>query len=429
MHQLRLNKDEHLHKAFRHFDRDQSGFISRRELQSALEYQGGISVDVESILRDIDSDRDGRINYEEFCNCLRVREADANTSLGQLINPAYRSRQLERVLNSSLCRPGVHVNNDGSPPEQKVLEKSSSASLTSSNSRCSRKTEPGNARVHFKEAPDVFKPSATLPASRSIKARAQTDFNGTGRRSYRQLQLQQSRRGDGLFNVLLQSSRALTGTASSSGLSDSRRRSRAGLITQASRRQARRQPSGGTKREAAVRVVAPIDRVGRARSRSRSRSQSRSRSGSRTRPQRSGRPSDTGSTLVMRDASYSQMYRSADLKVKSGAAGVAHAIALAALTRVTHPPSCITSRPNSRGPSRLGSRATSLCGSEASVTSQRSAVLVAASPLSLTGRSPSVLLPAVNRNLYQKAASLQSREASQTRLSPSVAAIPATRAS
>lgn len=425
MHQLRLNKDEHLHKAFRHFDRDQSGFISRRELQSALEYQGGISVDVESILRDIDSDRDGRINYEEFCNCLRVREADANTSLGQLINPAYRSRQLERVLNSSLCRPGVRVNNDGSPPEHKVLEKSSSASLTSSNSRCSRKTEPGNARVHFKEAPDVFKPSATLPASRSMKARAHSDFNGTRRRSYRQLQLQQSRRGDGLFNVLLQSSRALTGTASSSGLSDSRRRSRAGLITQASRRQARRQPSGGAKREAAVRVVAPIDRVGRARSRS----QSRSRSGSRTRPQRSGRPSDTGSALVMRDASYSQMYRSADLKVKSGAAGVAHAIALAALTRVTHPPSCITSRPNSREPSRLGSRATSLCGSEASATSQRSAVLVAASPLSLTGRSPSVLLPAVSRKLYQKAASLQSREASQTRLSPSVAAIPATRAS
>ncbi len=30
-------------------------------------------VDVDSILRDIDSDHDGRINYEEFCNCLRHR--------------------------------------------------------------------------------------------------------------------------------------------------------------------------------------------------------------------------------------------------------------------------------------------------------------------------------------------------------------------
>jgi hypothetical protein len=30
-------------------------------------------VDVEGILQDVDTDHDGRINYEEFCNCMRVR--------------------------------------------------------------------------------------------------------------------------------------------------------------------------------------------------------------------------------------------------------------------------------------------------------------------------------------------------------------------
>ena len=63
VHHLRLDKDEHLFRAFKHFDKDGSGFITELELRDALS-SNGEPVDLDRILRDIDTDRDGRINYE-----------------------------------------------------------------------------------------------------------------------------------------------------------------------------------------------------------------------------------------------------------------------------------------------------------------------------------------------------------------------------
>ena len=40
VHQQRLDKDELMFKAFRHFDTDRSGFITQDELRSAMAYQG-----------------------------------------------------------------------------------------------------------------------------------------------------------------------------------------------------------------------------------------------------------------------------------------------------------------------------------------------------------------------------------------------------
>ena len=73
VHQLRLDKDEHLYRAFKHYDKDNSGFITEQELRDALSCKGGGTADVDRILRDIDTDHDGRINYQEFCNCVRMR--------------------------------------------------------------------------------------------------------------------------------------------------------------------------------------------------------------------------------------------------------------------------------------------------------------------------------------------------------------------
>lgn len=72
MHRHRLERDEHLYKAFQHFDKDNSGFITRDELKSAMkEYGMCDEATIEDIIAEVDSDNDGRINYDEFCAMMR----------------------------------------------------------------------------------------------------------------------------------------------------------------------------------------------------------------------------------------------------------------------------------------------------------------------------------------------------------------------
>ncbi|GAB4826593.1 Calcium-dependent protein kinase 15 [Ancistrocladus abbreviatus] len=72
MHRHRLQKDENLFKAFQYFDKDNSGFITRDELEAAMkEYGVGDENSIKEILSEVDTDHDGRINYEEFCAMMR----------------------------------------------------------------------------------------------------------------------------------------------------------------------------------------------------------------------------------------------------------------------------------------------------------------------------------------------------------------------
>ncbi|GMH24351.1 hypothetical protein Nepgr_026194 [Nepenthes gracilis] len=72
MHKYRLETDEHLSKAFQYFDKDNSGFITRDELEVAMkEYGIADDLTIKEIISEVDSDNDGRINYEEFCNMMR----------------------------------------------------------------------------------------------------------------------------------------------------------------------------------------------------------------------------------------------------------------------------------------------------------------------------------------------------------------------
>ncbi|KAG8386125.1 hypothetical protein BUALT_Bualt03G0116500 [Buddleja alternifolia] len=73
MHRHRLEREENLYKAFQYFDKDSSGFITRDELETAMkEYGMGDPSTIKEIIAEVDSDNDGRINYEEFCTMMRT---------------------------------------------------------------------------------------------------------------------------------------------------------------------------------------------------------------------------------------------------------------------------------------------------------------------------------------------------------------------
>ncbi|KAK4275457.1 hypothetical protein QN277_018537 [Acacia crassicarpa] len=72
MHRHRLERDEHLNKAFQYFDKDHSGFITVDELETAMkEYGMGDEGTIKEIISEVDTDNDGRINYDEFCAMMR----------------------------------------------------------------------------------------------------------------------------------------------------------------------------------------------------------------------------------------------------------------------------------------------------------------------------------------------------------------------
>ncbi|KAL7605116.1 hypothetical protein Lser_V15G17048 [Lactuca serriola] len=66
MHLNKLDREEHLVAAFRYFDKDGSGYITVDELQQACIDQNMTDIFVEDIIREVDQDNDGRIDYGEF---------------------------------------------------------------------------------------------------------------------------------------------------------------------------------------------------------------------------------------------------------------------------------------------------------------------------------------------------------------------------
>ncbi|XP_051133636.1 calcium-dependent protein kinase-like [Andrographis paniculata] len=82
MHRHRLERDEHLFKAFQYFDKDNSGYITMDELETAMkEYGMGDDGTIKEIISEVDTDNDGRINYEEFCAMMRSGTAQQGVKL------------------------------------------------------------------------------------------------------------------------------------------------------------------------------------------------------------------------------------------------------------------------------------------------------------------------------------------------------------
>ncbi|KAL9330413.1 hypothetical protein ACSQ67_000023 [Phaseolus vulgaris] len=65
-------KGENLFKAFQYFDKDYKGYITGDELREAItEHQMGEEAAIDEVFEDVDSDKDGKINYEEFMSMMR----------------------------------------------------------------------------------------------------------------------------------------------------------------------------------------------------------------------------------------------------------------------------------------------------------------------------------------------------------------------
>ncbi|KAL1196366.1 Calcium-dependent protein kinase 22 [Cardamine amara subsp. amara] len=72
MQRHKLERDEHLYKAFQHFDKDNSGYITRDELEVAIKEDGMVDEDIiKEIISEVDKDNDGKIDYEEFCTMMK----------------------------------------------------------------------------------------------------------------------------------------------------------------------------------------------------------------------------------------------------------------------------------------------------------------------------------------------------------------------
>ncbi|CAN7004717.1 unnamed protein product [Brassica rapa subsp. trilocularis] len=66
LHLNKIEREDHLFAAFTYFDKDGSGYITPDELQQACEEFGVEDVRIEEMMRDVDQDNDGRIDYNEF---------------------------------------------------------------------------------------------------------------------------------------------------------------------------------------------------------------------------------------------------------------------------------------------------------------------------------------------------------------------------
>ncbi|KAF7838409.1 calcium-dependent protein kinase 10-like [Senna tora] len=103
IHLQRMENDEHFRKAFMFFDKDDSGYIELGELREALADESGeIEADVvNDIMREVDSDKDGRISYEEFVAMMKTG-TDWRKASRQYSRERFKSLSLNLMKDGSL---------------------------------------------------------------------------------------------------------------------------------------------------------------------------------------------------------------------------------------------------------------------------------------------------------------------------------------
>ncbi|CAO2837691.1 unnamed protein product [Amaranthus hypochondriacus] len=81
MHMNRMEEGDHIYKAFEYFDVDKSGYITMEELAQALKkYNMGDAKTIREIIAEVDTDNDGKINYDEFVAMMKKGNPDMVTN-------------------------------------------------------------------------------------------------------------------------------------------------------------------------------------------------------------------------------------------------------------------------------------------------------------------------------------------------------------
>ncbi|ONM19614.1 calcium dependent protein kinase11 [Zea mays] len=98
LHMNKLEREENLVSAFSFFDKDGSGFITIDELSQACREFGLDDLHLEDMIKDVDQNNDGQIDYSEFTAMMRKGNAGAtgrrtmrnslHLNLGELLNPS-----------------------------------------------------------------------------------------------------------------------------------------------------------------------------------------------------------------------------------------------------------------------------------------------------------------------------------------------------
>ncbi|PQQ12576.1 calcium-dependent protein kinase 11 [Prunus yedoensis var. nudiflora] len=92
LHLNKMEREENLVAAFSFFDKDGSGYITIDELQQACKEFGLGDVHLDEIVKEIDQDNDGRIDYGEFSAMMRKGDGGFG-----------RSRTMRNSLNFNLA--------------------------------------------------------------------------------------------------------------------------------------------------------------------------------------------------------------------------------------------------------------------------------------------------------------------------------------
>ncbi|KAG8090724.1 hypothetical protein GUJ93_ZPchr0011g28699 [Zizania palustris] len=98
LHMNKLEREENLVSAFSFFDKDGSGFITIDELSQACREFGLDDLHLEDMIKDVDQNNDGQIDYSEFTAMMRKGNAGATgrrtmrnnlqVNLGDILNPS-----------------------------------------------------------------------------------------------------------------------------------------------------------------------------------------------------------------------------------------------------------------------------------------------------------------------------------------------------
>ncbi|KMZ58326.1 Calcium-dependent protein kinase [Zostera marina] len=97
VHMNKMEREENLISAFAFFDKDGSGFITIDELQQACKEFGLSDVHLDEMIKEIDQNNDGQIDYSEFAAMMRM----GNGGIGRRTMRNNLNANLGEVLGST----------------------------------------------------------------------------------------------------------------------------------------------------------------------------------------------------------------------------------------------------------------------------------------------------------------------------------------